>query len=411
MKVQLNYGEDKALVLDHEPSLQLTEMRGPEGFSIDESLGLVRDALLQPVAGPPLPDHIVPGDKVVIAQAGNLPGDKQLSDAIYIAILESLEAGGVTSDDIQLVIAPPAIQFADQSLTNEVSDTINQPFHVTAFDPSDDSGTAYLLADESGEPLHLARSLVDADVVVTLGCFGYDASLHGRSPEGEIWPSFARQNRREALITSLSKSRRQALRQWRDEAEQIVAQLGVLASLHLVAGDNQTLAGVTFGFPASSVTQARLLAKPWRPSPQSRSALTIAGIADKSCGFAELTRALAAAARVTNHDGTVCIVCSMDEEPGPIFTRWRQGINLRMLLREALNSDDTDLHMDALQTSLFAQALGDRRLVLLSQLNQDLVEDLDIGCAETPDAVNRLIQQAESVCVIHEANRMCPRKI
>ena len=104
-------------------------------------------------------------------------------------------------------------------------------------------------------------------------------------------------------------------------------------------------------------------------------------------------------------------MCSMDEEPGPIFTRWRQGINLRMLLREALNSDDIDLHMDALQTLLFAQALGDRRLVLLSQLNQDLVEDLDIGYAETPDAVNRLIQQAESVCVIHEANRMCPRKI
>ena len=86
--------------------------------------------------------------------------------------------------------------------------------------------------------------------------------------------------------------------------------------------------------------------------------LTIAGVADKPCGFAELTRALAAAARVTNHDGTVCIVCSMDEEPGPIFTRWRQGINFGMLLRETLNSDDTDLHMDALQTSLFAQALG-----------------------------------------------------
>ena len=101
----------------------------------------------------------------------------------------------------------------------------------------------------------------------------------------------------------------------------------------------------------------------------------------------------------------------MDEEPGPIFTRAGEGINLRMLLREAINSDDIDLHMDALQTLLFAQALGDRRLVLLSQLNQDLVEDLDIGYAETPDAVNRLIQQAESVCVIHEANRMCPQKI
>ena len=61
--------------------------------------------------------------------------------------------------------------------------------------------------------------------------------------------------------------------------------------LHLVAGDNQTIAGVTFGFIATSVTQARLLAKPWRPSPQSRSALTIAGVADKPCGFAELTQA------------------------------------------------------------------------------------------------------------------------
>ena len=411
MKVQLNYGEDKALILDCKPSLQLTEMRGPEGFDIDASLGLVRDALLEPVAGPPLPDHVVPGDKVVIAQAGYLPGEKRLADAIYLAILESLEAGGVSSDDIQLVIAPPAIQFAEQALTKDLSDTFNMPFPVKAFDPSNDTETAYLLADESGDPIHLARSLVDADVVVTLGCFGYDASLHGRSPEGEIWPSFARQNRREALVTSLSKHRRQALRQWRDELEQITAQLGVLASLHLVAGDNQTLAGVTFGFPASSVTQAKLLAKPWRPSPQSRSALTIASIADKPCGFAELTRALAAAARVTSHDGTVCIVCNTDEEPGPIFTRWRQGINLRMLLREALNSDDIDLHMDALQTSLFTRALGDRRLVLLSQLNQDLVEDLDIGYAETPDAVNRLIQQAVSVCVIHEANRMCPRNI
>ena len=104
------------------------------------------------------------------------------------------------------------------------------------------------------------------------------------------------------------------------------------------------------------------------------------------------------------------MACNTDQDPGLIFTRWRQGIDLRMLLREASDSDDIHLHMDALQTSLFARALGDRRLVLLSQLNQELVEDLDIGHAETPDAVNRLIQQAESVCVLHEANRLCPQK-
>lgn len=386
-------------------------MRGPEGVDLDASVDVVRDALLQPVAGPALPDHVVPGDRVVIAQAGNLPGGQVLSDAIYRAILQSLQAGGVSPDDIQLVIARPTIQSDDPSLTDDSSCTTNQPFPVNVFDPLNDGETAYLLADNSGEPLHLARSLVDADVVLAVGSFGYDASLSGRSPEGELWPSFARQNRRQALVTSLLQNRRQALRHWRDEAEQITAQLGVLASLHLVAGNNQTLAGAAFGFPAASVTQARLLAKQWRPSPESRSTLTIAGISDQPCGFADLTRALAAAARVTSHDGTVCVACTMHEEPGLIFTRWRQGIDLRMLLHEASDSDDIRLHMDALQTSLFARALGDRRLVLLSQLEQELVEDLDIGHAETPDAVNRLAQQADSVCVLHEANRLCPQKI
>ena len=139
-------------------------------------------------------------------------------------------------------------------------------------------------------------------------------------PEGELWPSFARQSRRQALVTSLLRNRRQALRHWRDEAEQITAQLGVLASLHLVAGNNQTLAGAAFGFPDASVAQSRSLARKWRPSPNSRSTLTIAGIADHPCGFVDLTRAVAAAARVTSHDGTVCVACTLDESPGMVFT-------------------------------------------------------------------------------------------
>ena len=80
-------------------------MRGPEGVDIDASVDVVRDALLQPVAGPALPDHVVPGDRVVIAQAGNLPGGQVLSDAIYRAVLQSLQAGGVSPDDIQHVLS------------------------------------------------------------------------------------------------------------------------------------------------------------------------------------------------------------------------------------------------------------------------------------------------------------------
>ena len=133
-------------------------MRGPEGVDLDASVDVVRDALLQPVAGPALPDHVVPGDRVVIAQAGNLPGGQVLSDAIYRAILQSLQAGGVSPEDIQLVIARPTIQSDDSSLTDDSSCTTNQPFPVNVFNPLNDGETAYLLADDITEVSKTSKS-------------------------------------------------------------------------------------------------------------------------------------------------------------------------------------------------------------------------------------------------------------
>ena len=411
MKVDLNYGSEDPLVIDSISSDAIVEIRGPEGVDADAAVGVIRDALLLPVAGPPLSKHVVPGDRVIIAQAGDLPGGTLLSDSIYSAILEILQSGGVSPDDVQRIIAPPTMESDALSLSDELPSTEIQNISTTIFNRLIDSDTAYLSADEAGEPLHLAGALIDADVVLSIGSFGYDASLRGRSPEGELWPSFARQNRCQKFIKALLKKRQLTLHHWRDESEQITAQLGIMASLRLVAGNHQTLAGAAFGFPSASIAQSRAHAKGWRPTISSRSPLTIAGIPDRPCRFVELTRAVAAAARVTTHDGTICIACNMSEKPGIIFTRWRHGVDLPMLLREASDSEETVLLLDALHTSLFAQALENRRLVLLSHLDQEFVEDLDIGHAETPDAINRLIQQSESVTVLHEANRLCPKKI
>ena len=411
LKVDLNYGSDDPLAIDSISPDAIVELRGPEGVDDDAAVDVIRDALLLPVAGPPLSEHVIPGDRVIIAQAGDLPGGTMLSDSIYSVILESLQSGGVSPDDVQRIIAPSIIKSDTSSLSQELPDTEIQNLSTSIYNPLNDSDTAYLSADEAGEPLHLGRALIDADVVLSIGSFGYDASLCGRSPEGELWPSFARQTQCQKFIKALLKNRQRALHHWRDESEQINAQLGILASLRLVAGDHKTLAGAAFGFPISSIAQSKSYAKGWRPAISARSPLTIAGIPDRPCRFIEVTRAVAAAARVTTHDGTICIACNMKEEPGIIFTRWRHGIDLPMLLREASDSEETVLLLDALHTSLFAQALGDRRLVLLSHLDQEFVEDLDIGYAETPAAINRLIQQSESVTVLHEANRLCPKKI
>ena len=58
---------------------------------------------------------------------------------------------------------------------------------------------------------------------------------------------------------------------------------------------------------------------------------------------------------------------------------------------------------------LFARALGERRLVLLSALDESTVEELGFGHAASPEAVERLAHRAESIIVLHEADRMLPQ--
>jgi hypothetical protein len=94
-----------------------------------------------------------------------------------------------------------------------------------------------------------------------------------------------------------------------------------------------------------------------------------------------------------------------------IFARWREGAPLDALVREAVGTGDQSLITDAFQTRFFARALGERRLVLLSDLDEATVEELELGFAATPEVVERLAHRAESVTVLHEADRMLPRVV
>jgi len=137
--------------------------------------------------------------------------------------------------------------------------------------------------------------------------------------------------------------------------------------------------------------------------------LTVASLSNPKGGTAMLLRAVAAAARVTHPGGTICIASRMAERPGVIFSRWREGAPLDALVREAVGTGDKALITDAFQTRFFARAIGDRRVVLLSELEEATVEELELGFAATPEVVERLAHRAESVTVLHEADRMLPR--
>ena len=403
--ITLDYGADEPLLLEVDDDALVADCRGPVGVAGESARTLVTAACSATKSGPPLESHVVPGDRVAIGLAGDVPQATE----VVAAVATRLVAAGVEPADIT-VLRGPSLELLGGA-GPQWATGISEIGSATAFDPAVEPQTSYMAADEAGRPIHLARALVDADVVVSIGQWGWDAAFGGRSFEGELWPTFSRRSCREELVCSLAKRGRLALDAWTVSNHEATWQLGVCATLRLVGGRGDTLSAAVFGLPDAAARQARKLAAGWRPRVPAAAMLTIASLSNPAGGTAMLLRAVAAAARVTQPGGTVCVASRLAERPGVIFSRWREGAPLDALVREAVRTGDQALITDAFQTRFFARALGDRRLVLLSDLEEATVEELELGFAATPEVVERLAHRSDSVTVLHEADRMLPRVV
>ena len=389
-RIALSFGATEPLTLDVDAASLVANLAGPAGSTGAAAARLVAAATAAPPDGPPLSAHAVPGDRVVIAVAGTLPQ----ASHVVATVTEHLVASGVDPANISVLHAGPAVSGL----------TVAQEFHADTA-----TETAYLAADEAGRPLHVARALVDADVVVMLGEWSYDARLGGRSLGGELWPAFGRAECDATLMLDLARRGRRALRPWAENVRTLTWQLGVTACLRLVAGRDGTLAAAAFGTADGAARQARQAAAAWAPTVAATADLAICTLSQPAAGFDMVSRAVAAAARITRPTATICVVAATLEAPGPVVTRWRQGAPLQPLVREARGSGDPSLVADAVVTRFLAHALDDRRLVLLSNLDEATVEDLEFGYAAGPDTVRRLARRADRVAILHEADLLFPR--
>ena len=403
--ITLDYGADEPLLLEVDDDALVADCRGPEGVAGEAVRQLVTAAFSSTKSGPPLESHVVPGDRVAIGLAGDVPQAAE----VVAAVATRLVAAGVGLADITVLRAPP-LEPLGGAARHQAG--VEPPVGgVTVFDPAVEPQTSYMAADEAGRPIHLARTLVDADVVVSIGQWRWDAAFGGRSFEGELWPTFSRRSCREELVRSLAKRGRRALDAWKVSNHEATWQLGVCANLRLIGGRGDTLAAAAFGLSNAAARQGRKLAAGWRPHVPAAAMLAIVSLSNPRGGTAMLLRAVAAAARVTHPTGTVCVASRLAERPGVIFSRWREGAPLDALVREAVSTGDQALITDAFQTRFFARALGERRLVLLSDLDEATVEELELGFAATPEVVERLAHRSDSVTVLHEADRMLPRVV
>jgi len=216
---------------------------------------------------------------------------------------------------------------------------------------------------------------------------------------------------RESFARRLLDGPHAALAAWRDALGEVIDKLGLLASLRIIPGAGSSVAGAVFDSPAASLRAAKEAASGWKPTVAAAVDCSIASLhepAGEPPDFEGLVRGVAAAARITAADGTICVASRLCTRPGPVFARWRQGLPLGPLVREAVESDDPALITDAFLARRFHRALGGRRLVLLSALDEETVEDLAFGHADSPETIQRLAKRARSVAVLDEADRMLP---
>jgi len=395
--ITLDYGADQPLVFES-PAVTPGSFAPPAGATGAEARGMVAAALTGPLDGPPLTAHVVPGDRVVIAIAGEVPQEQ----AVVEAVRDCLMTAGVEAADVA-VLEGPMLGYGSSGTAGPRRPVAG----AEAFDPAVESATAYLAADEAGRPLHLARALVDADVVVAVGEWGWSPAFGGRSIEGELWPTFARAQCRRDLLVALARRGRNALAEWKGGMQDIAWQLGVCASLRVVRGAEKSILAARFGLPDEAARQAREVAAAWCPQLE-QADVVVAALSDPDGGFGMIAAAASAAARATRPGGMICVACRHVEPPGVILTRWRQGAPLEPLVHEAVASGDESLIADALLTRIFARGLADRRLVLLSDLDEAAVEELEFGHAPGPESVQRLARRSDRLAVVAEADRSFP---
>jgi hypothetical protein len=112
-----------------------------------------------------------------------------------------------------------------------------------------------------------------------------------------------------------------------------------------------------------------------------------------------LARAIAAASKLVTDDGAIAICSDLAEEPGPALQRLAGADDLQQALREIIKVRPSD----ALPATQLLHATQRGPVYLLSQLDDELVEQLGATPVANGEQVARLASQHDSCIVLANA--------
>ncbi len=369
----------------------VAECRPRPSPPIADLAAAVTRAIEQPLDFPPLAQAIYEGDRVVIA----VDGSPWAYRAVLLPLIELARRRGARADAIT-VVAPWRAR--------EVAHRLGSfPARVLFHNPDDQQQLSYLASTEEGERIYLNRTVVDADVLILVGTVRYDPVLGYRGTASAVFPALSTRDSFRRFVSSFTGRRVGHHPKWaRNYVDQVGWLLGAQFSVQLVQGPGGSIVAVLAGNAAKVQEAAQqkldeLLS--FRVPRQADLVLATLGRGGRQSA-AELARAAFTAQRVVRKGGRIALLSAVEQIDGPTMERVRKADEIDEVLGFLRNETPPD----AVTGFMHATACQRARVFLHSGLADELVEELFMFPLHTQQQLQRLVDQAASVIVLHEAN-------
>lgn len=395
MLVSLAYGASGRLDLDLPPERLVGRFGGPTA-ALPDPVAAVRAALESPRDYPALRRALTPDDRVAVVV------DERLSHLapILSAVLEHVTGAGVVPENVTLLCAE---RRPHRPWLAEVRAAF-PGLALEEHDPADRRKLSYLAATADGRAVYLNRTLVDADQAVVLTTRRYDAVLGHAGGEGDLFPGLTD----EATQQELAKATHPDAptdEAWPAlaEAREVAWLAGAPFFVQFIPAAGDGIAAVVAGPAAACAEGQRLLEGAWRARVSRRADTVVAGISGTTAhGFADLTAALACAARVVRPGGRIVALTELNPDPATGTDLLRKAADPAAAL-QALEKASAAGTAAALQ---WARVVQHARVSLLSGWDDQTAEDLFVGALRDAQQARSLAASGGDVLVLEDAHRL-----
>jgi len=393
MLAEIDYGREH-----FETDVRANQMVGvdrrPLVNPVKDLAAAVAEALEKPSGFPALRRALTPDDRVAVVLGDRLP---QVRD-IVLPLLEHLMCAHVQPEAITFVTSDtqePADWLSD------LPATFRSVQHVV-HDREDRKRLSYLATTKKGRRIYLNRTIVDADQLVVVSRPGYDPLLGYGGCEGAIFPGLSDLATQQDLFSKLSMSAR-GDEAWpaRREAAEVMWLLGAPFMLQVIPGYHDTALHVVAGLADTVAEGIRLLDQAWRITVERPVDIVVAGVSGKNATFSDLGDALGCAFRIVKPQGKIVLLSQGAPALGAAAELFRQAESsdqaLRLLRKEPVP--------DVLAAYQWASAAQKSTIYLLSDLAQEMTEEMFATPLDHPGQVQRLVSAAGTCAFISEADK------